>query len=195
MPGLDDTDRRILELLAEDARRSYRGIADDVALSPPAVSDRVDRLRDEGVLEGFTIRLDRDRLTGRDPLLVEVRVPHGRTRELADALAAEEAVEAVLAAADGRILAVARPRVEAGAWARDVLGSADVDDLEVTPVSSLDWSPAAPASALARACDECGNTVTDEGRTATVGGRTHAFCCASCEDRFRSRYEELAQDA
>ncbi|WP_114579476.1 AsnC family transcriptional regulator [Saliphagus sp. LR7] len=50
MPELDSTDAVILELLLEDARRSYREIADEVGLSPPTVSNRVDRLRDLGVI-------------------------------------------------------------------------------------------------------------------------------------------------
>jgi hypothetical protein len=39
MPGLDEADRRILSLLCEDARRTYRDVADRVGLSPPAISD------------------------------------------------------------------------------------------------------------------------------------------------------------
>ena len=50
MHGLDDTDREILRLLLEDGRRPYREIASEVELSAPAVSDRVERLRELGLL-------------------------------------------------------------------------------------------------------------------------------------------------
>ena len=43
MRGIDDTDREILRLLTDDARRPCRDIADAVGLSPPAVADRIAR--------------------------------------------------------------------------------------------------------------------------------------------------------
>lgn len=55
---LDDLDRQIVASLAEDARTSYREIGARVGLSAPAVKRRVDRLRDEGVIEGFTAVID-----------------------------------------------------------------------------------------------------------------------------------------
>lgn len=195
MPGLDDTDRRILELLADDARRSYRAIADDVDLSPPAVSDRVQRLRKEGVLQGFTVRLDRDRLAGARPVLVDLEVDPARADDVRAALEADDAVEAVLATADARVLAAARPPTDPGDWIRETVDTDAFRGLAIRPLSHIDWDPAAPAADLQRACDECGNTVTGEGRQATVGGTPHAFCCASCETRFRERYEELAEGA
>lgn len=55
---LDEIDRRIVASLTADARTSYRTIGDEVGLSAPAVKRRVDRLRDEGVIERFTAVLD-----------------------------------------------------------------------------------------------------------------------------------------
>src|SRR3712207_6300928 len=51
---VDEVDRKILALLADDARRSYGDIGARVALSAPAVKRRVDRLRAAGALRGFT---------------------------------------------------------------------------------------------------------------------------------------------
>jgi DNA-binding Lrp family transcriptional regulator len=55
---MDDVDRRIVALLAADARASYAEIGSQVALSAPAVKRRVDRLRSSGVIRGFTAVLD-----------------------------------------------------------------------------------------------------------------------------------------
>ncbi|MFB6083699.1 MAG: Lrp/AsnC family transcriptional regulator, partial [Halorientalis sp.] len=46
MRGLDETDREILDILLSDGRRPYSDIAEAVDLSPPAVSDRIDRLQE-----------------------------------------------------------------------------------------------------------------------------------------------------
>jgi DNA-binding Lrp family transcriptional regulator len=58
-PGrLDELDERIVHALAEDARRSYADIGSAVGLSAPAVKRRVDRLRAQGAITGFTVRVD-----------------------------------------------------------------------------------------------------------------------------------------
>ncbi len=58
MSSLDDKDRRILDILKEDARRSFVDIGKAVNLSEPAVRRRVKRLVDSGVIRRFTIEAD-----------------------------------------------------------------------------------------------------------------------------------------
>ncbi|GAA4629069.1 Lrp/AsnC family transcriptional regulator [Cellulomonas oligotrophica] len=55
---LDDLDTAILAALADDARATFAQIGARVALSAPAVKRRVDRLRERGVIRGYTVRLD-----------------------------------------------------------------------------------------------------------------------------------------
>lgn len=62
MHEIDETDAEILQLLTKDARRSFADIGRRVALSPPAVKRRVDRLEADGVITGFTIVVDHVKL-------------------------------------------------------------------------------------------------------------------------------------
>jgi DNA-binding Lrp family transcriptional regulator len=55
---IDDVDRRIVALLRENARRSFKDIGQQVSLSAPAVKRRVDRLEREGVILGYTAVVD-----------------------------------------------------------------------------------------------------------------------------------------
>jgi len=55
---LDQIDRRIVALLREGARRSFREVGEVVGLSAPAVKRRVDRLESAGVIAGYTAVLD-----------------------------------------------------------------------------------------------------------------------------------------
>ena len=57
-PGMDDTDRQIIALMRENARRSFQDIGGKVGLSAPAVKRRVDRLEDDGVIRGYTTVID-----------------------------------------------------------------------------------------------------------------------------------------
>ncbi len=56
--ALDAIDRRILGELRRDARISWRELGEAVHLSPTSVADRVRRMEREGVIEGYTVRLD-----------------------------------------------------------------------------------------------------------------------------------------
>ncbi len=59
---LDATDHEILGLLREDARRTLSDIAGRVTLSTAAVKRRIDRLRETGVITGFTVQVDHAKL-------------------------------------------------------------------------------------------------------------------------------------
>ena len=69
---MDAVDRQILSLLVEDGRRTYDEIAGRVALSAPSVKRRVDRLRERGVLRGFTAVVDHSALGSSTEALVEL---------------------------------------------------------------------------------------------------------------------------
>jgi Lrp/AsnC family leucine-responsive transcriptional regulator len=55
---LDAKDRQILALLEADGRRSTSEIARLTHLSAPTVAERIARLRDIGVIKGFTVKID-----------------------------------------------------------------------------------------------------------------------------------------
>ena len=55
---LDRIDHHLLALLAQDARRSYADLAQEVGLSPPSVYARVKKLEDRGVIRSYTITTD-----------------------------------------------------------------------------------------------------------------------------------------
>jgi len=60
MKNLDEKDKKIIEMLLEDARRPYREIADEIGLSESTVRKRVVRLQEGGIIEKFTIKICRE---------------------------------------------------------------------------------------------------------------------------------------
>jgi Lrp/AsnC family leucine-responsive transcriptional regulator len=194
MRDLDDTDREILRLLLEDARRPWADIADRVDLSPPAVSDRVERLRDLGVVRRFTVDIDRSTLRDGVQVLVTVRPAPDRVTEVRASLGGLDGVEHVFETADGRVLAsMAAPDGDVRGHLAESLDLAAVRELEVALLAGSDWTPTLGDATIGTDCVECGNTVTGEGVVATVGDTQRAFCCENCEAAFRERYEELAE--
>ena len=55
---IDNTDRKILELLQEDGRIAASHIADEMDISIPTVSERIKKLQASGIIQGFHAVLD-----------------------------------------------------------------------------------------------------------------------------------------
>ena len=63
--SLDQVDRDILSMLQHDGRASASHIAQEIGMSIPAVTDRIKKLQESGVIMGFTALLDHRKM-GRD---------------------------------------------------------------------------------------------------------------------------------
>ena len=70
---LDDVDRRLLDLLRDDARMPASELARAVNLSPASVSRRLERLEKRGVIQGYVTVID-DRAAGDLTAFVEIRL-------------------------------------------------------------------------------------------------------------------------
>jgi Lrp/AsnC family leucine-responsive transcriptional regulator len=196
MRELDETDAVILQLLAEDGRRPYSEIGEVVDLTPPAVSDRVSRLQEAGVIQQFTIDVDRSTLQGGIPVLVRVDPSPGALSAVRGALVDAEATEHVFTTAAGSVVAFARTDDEAvHEWVAATVSTDALDDYSVDLVAEAEWTPDVDTTGFELECAECGNTVTSEGTSARVGGDLHHFCCASCESAFTDRFERMEQAA
>lgn len=198
MPELDETDLEIMQLLMADARRPYSEIADIVGLSAPAVSDRVEKLREAGVIERFTLEVDRSQLQAGIPVLITLEIPPTGpdTGSVRDELVAAGAVEHVFTTAGGDIVVGAGvPNRDVAGWLTDTLGEDAIDDFEVELLSGIDWSPDLAGTEFGLTCAQCGNTVDSEGTATRIDGELYQFCCPSCETRFQEKYDRLRQEA
>lgn len=59
---LDSIDLKILRSLQEDARISNKDLATAIGIAPSTCLDRVQRLRSIGVIAGYTLRVDPERM-------------------------------------------------------------------------------------------------------------------------------------
>ena len=55
---IDNLDRKILEILQKDGRMAASHIADKLDISIPTVTDRIKKLAESGVIQGFHATLD-----------------------------------------------------------------------------------------------------------------------------------------
>ena len=59
---LDVTSWQLLEALQEDARLSYAELGRRVGLSPPAVAERVKKMEEVGIITGYRVEIDAEKI-------------------------------------------------------------------------------------------------------------------------------------
>lgn len=87
---LDDVNRRILSALADDPRLSTAALGRKIAMSTPAVRERVKRLEEAGVIRGYRLDIDPAAIGLPVAAWVRIRPGPGQLRKIAK-LAAETA--------------------------------------------------------------------------------------------------------
>ncbi|MGH9307530.1 MAG: Lrp/AsnC family transcriptional regulator [Acidimicrobiales bacterium] len=90
---LDDIDRHLVRLLQEDGRRSVPDLAERVGIGRATAYQRLGRLRDRGVIQGFTARVDPAKLGLHLSALILIRAEQHAWRDLAPQLLSLPGVE------------------------------------------------------------------------------------------------------
>lgn len=91
---MDDIDRRIVQLLQENARRSYAELARQVGLTSPSVQERVAKLERNGVITAYRAEVNPEAVgLGITALIGIVVVAGSEYSDVADAIAEISEVE------------------------------------------------------------------------------------------------------
>ncbi|WP_144799034.1 Lrp/AsnC family transcriptional regulator [Halorubrum depositum] len=83
---LDETDRAILRILQEDARTPFSEVARQIDMSSATVHDRVGRMEEAGVIEGYHAEVDPKAVGYGVSAFVGLRVEQGREADALDRL-------------------------------------------------------------------------------------------------------------
>jgi Lrp/AsnC family leucine-responsive transcriptional regulator len=81
---IDDTNRRLLAELQENARLSLAELGRRVGLSPPAVAERVQRLEQQGVILGYRAEIDPRALGLSLTAVIRIRPAPGQLANVAE---------------------------------------------------------------------------------------------------------------
>ncbi|GAA0773544.1 Lrp/AsnC family transcriptional regulator [Clostridium subterminale] len=73
----DEIDVTILSELEKNSRLSIRELSKRINLSPPSVTERVKRLEDNGVIEGYTISINKKKLGISIDCIIKVTMRNG----------------------------------------------------------------------------------------------------------------------
>jgi len=124
MFSLDEVDRRLLRELLVDSKRSYRELARSVGVSTATVINRVQRLESSGVVRGYTVIVDHERLGFELTVITEITVAKGRLIEVEEAVSKLPnvcAVYDVTGLTDAMVVAKFRSRRELSNFTKGLL--------------------------------------------------------------------------
>ncbi len=79
---LDEIDRNILKILQENARESYREIQEELGISIGTIHNRISKLKKNGVIEGYTLRLNNEKLGYKLTFLIRINCDGKFTEEI-----------------------------------------------------------------------------------------------------------------
>jgi Lrp/AsnC family transcriptional regulator for asnA, asnC and gidA len=71
---IDDIDRDIIRILQENARTSYREIKDSLGISIGTIHNRISKLKEKNIIEGYTIRLNNTKLGYKLTFLIRMQI-------------------------------------------------------------------------------------------------------------------------
>ncbi len=92
---VDYRDIQILSILINNSRVSAREIARRLGLSAGTVQARIKRLEELGIIEGYTIKLNLEKLGYIFPVLIDIKVSKGKIRQVEHELSKYDNVYAV----------------------------------------------------------------------------------------------------
>ena len=127
---LDETDRRIIEVLERDARTSLRKIAGEVGVALGTVSNRVRKMEEKGIITGYRVMLDSDRVGWGLTVVIGLRINKGLLIEIQEKIAKDPRVYGVYDVTgdfDSMVVARARDRRDLDDLSKNLLSMDGVE--------------------------------------------------------------------
>lgn len=193
---LDRTDAAILRCLQENARASLHTVAKKVGVSVPTVSSRLKNLEQLGIVRGYRVLLDPDRLAATSVTLLVKTKPRAAD-EVARRIASQAWARRVLTGRPGWILVDVSPLAPADLDPITAKVSALQDVVEVQEYAGLrtvkDEPVVIPGDHLIAnvPCFECQGPIHGEPVKVRRDGRYHYFCCHTCERLYFEKYVRI----
>lgn len=187
---LDEVDLKILQFLARKPEASLTEISQSLSVSRPTVRRRLAKMRESGVLRGFRLVVDEEKLGGvKVALLLSSKNP----REDSERLLQLEPVEEVFVLEGNPNLLCLATIFEVSSMRRLLEAAMELDPNATMKVvvehhrfdKTLEKLVA--GGVLRLTCETCGQPIRGEPFTYSYNGSKHFFCCPVCRDLYVKR--------
>jgi DNA-binding Lrp family transcriptional regulator len=129
---MDELDEKIINILNEDARKSYREIARKLNVSLTTISNRIKRLEDEKIIERYIPLINQEKMGYDLTAIINVKISHGKLIEVQERISLDKHVSGVYDITgewDSLIIAHFKDRRDLNGFIKGVLS---IDNVEKT---------------------------------------------------------------
>ena len=81
---LDEIDEEIIKIFQEHAKTSYRDIKDKLNISIGTIHNRISKLEENKIIEGYTLKLNNEKLGYKLTFLIRINIDGKHTQEILD---------------------------------------------------------------------------------------------------------------
>jgi DNA-binding Lrp family transcriptional regulator len=105
----ENLDEKLVNALLDDGRASLRNLAEDLGVSVTTVSNHLNDLSDQGVIRGYTPKVDYDALGYDVTAVIQLKVEGSAITDVADALReAKQMISVYEVTGDHDVIAIAK---------------------------------------------------------------------------------------
>jgi DNA-binding Lrp family transcriptional regulator len=196
MPELDGTDHRILGILVEDGRLSFREIARRAGITTPTVQARVSRMIDEGLIRKISPIFDPSKFRHGLVFQLYMRVNPTQIEETARKLEKRPDVRGIYVTTgeNNLTLRIAVESLEELQRFTETLdrefGVKQNSSQMIVRIFKDDQALILRSGMEVHLkCETCDGPISAKPFVLRVGGHERFFCCPMCLEKFRERYE------
>jgi len=196
MPELDDIDSRILGILVEDGRRSFREVARRAGITTPTVQARVKRMMDEGLIRKISPIFDPSKFRHGLVFQLYLKVNPAEVEEVARKLEKRSEVRGIyLTTGENNLtLRVVADSLEELQRFTETLdrdfGVKQNSSQMVVKIFKDDQAVVLrPGMGVHLKCETCNGPIPAKPFVLKVAGHERFFCCPMCLEKFREKYE------
>lgn len=196
MPELDDVDARILGILVEDGRRSFREVARRAGITTPTVQARIKRMMDEGLILKISPIFNPSKFQHGLVFQLYLRVNPAEIEEIARKLGTRSEVRGIYLTTGENNLAL-RVTVDSLEELQQFTEGLDRDfgvkqnsSQMVVRIFKDDQAVVVrPRMGVDLKCETCNGPIPAKPFVLKVAGHERFFCCPMCQEKFREKYE------
>ncbi len=196
MPELDETDSRILKILFEDGRRSFREIARLSGVTTPTAEARIRRMMDSGLIRGISPILDASKFEQGIVCFLYLAVNPSDVEQTAEKLGKRQEVRGIYLTTgeDNLVLRVVVDSLNDLQQFSEMLDreygvKLHSSQMVVRAFKDDQAVILKPGMGVRLQCETCSGPITGKPFILKVAGRKRYFCCRMCIAKFREKYE------
>jgi Lrp/AsnC family transcriptional regulator for asnA, asnC and gidA len=196
MPELDDIDSRILAILVEDGRRSFREVARRAGMTTPTVQARVKRMMEQGLIRKISPIFDPSKFENGLVFQLYLKVNPAEIEEIARKLEGRSEVRGIyLTTGENNLtLRVVVDSLEelqrfTETLDRDFGVKQNSSQMVVRIFKDDQAVLLRPGIGVHLKCETCNGPIPAKPFVLKVAGHERFFCCPMCLEKFREKYE------